>query len=169
MRSKRKAISPIIATLILIVITVIAGIFLYSFVSGYLGTLSSTTSTPPNVQISPVSYYQHYDSNTTYNGVIEVTITNVGSTPVSIVPTGSFYFANGTLAGSATLVKKILPSSGLQYLLYTSPLTLTPGQTVEINVTLVASSPYTVAPGYSYYLKFTTTTGYTISSTSFIP
>ena len=40
MLKKRKAISPIIATLILIVITVIAGIFLYSFVSGYMETLS---------------------------------------------------------------------------------------------------------------------------------
>jgi len=51
MKQKRKAISPIIATLILIVITVIAGIFLYSFVSGYLGTLSGTTNQPPpNIQ-----------------------------------------------------------------------------------------------------------------------
>ena len=51
MLNKRKAISPIIATLILIAITVIADIFLYSFVSGYLGTLSGTTNQPPpNIQ-----------------------------------------------------------------------------------------------------------------------
>jgi len=51
MLKKRKAISSIIATLILIVITVIAGIFLYSFVSGYMGTLSGTTNQPPpNIQ-----------------------------------------------------------------------------------------------------------------------
>ncbi|MCI4460930.1 MAG: hypothetical protein JHC24_01825, partial [Thaumarchaeota archaeon] len=42
-RSRRKAISPIIATLILIVITVVAGVMLYGFVTGFMAKTTSST------------------------------------------------------------------------------------------------------------------------------
>ncbi|MGC8593941.1 MAG: archaellin/type IV pilin N-terminal domain-containing protein, partial [Nitrososphaeria archaeon] len=68
MKQKRKAISPIIATLILIVITVIAGVFLYSFVSGYMGILSGTTNQqPPNVQFVSASYSSSKFTYVIYN------------------------------------------------------------------------------------------------------
>ena len=171
MRQKRKAISPIIATLILIVITVVAGIFLYGFVSGYMGMLSTTTSAPPDVQITPVSYAI---GNNTISGALEVTITNAGSSSVSIYPTGSFYFSNGTLAGSATLgtISYSTSSTGTSTVTFTplTSLTLAPGKTTVVIIELSPSpSNYSVTSGYSYYIKLTTTSGYTITSQTFSP
>lgn len=178
MAHKTKAISPIIAEMILIVITIIAGSFLYSFALGYLGALSSEQSSPPSVQISPVSFFK--PSNATYSGVLEVTITNSGSSTVTIDSEGSLYFSNGTLAGYAFLVKTKFISSyshgsphssrakRVQIEYFTLPsLTIAPGETVECNITLIALSPYHVEQGYTYYIVMTTTTGYTIRSISF--
>ncbi len=156
MKQKRKAISPIIATLILIVITVVAGIFLYGFVSGYIGALSSTTSTPPNVQIVPGAFSGTLPGT---SGTLSVTITNAGNSPVTINPSGVLYFSNGTAAGTATLGG---PSA-------TSTILVHPGETTSQNVFLSTSSPYEIESGYSYYIKFTTTSGYTITSQAFVP
>jgi flagellin-like protein len=41
--SIRKAVSPVIATLLLIAIAVAAGIILYVFVSGFTGSLTQTS------------------------------------------------------------------------------------------------------------------------------
>lgn len=176
---KTKAISPIIAEMILIVITIIAGSFLYSFALGYLGALASEQSSPPSVQITPVSFFK--PSNDTYSGVLEVTITNSGSSTVTIDSEGSLYFSNGTLAGYALLVKaKFISSyshasphssrakrvSQIEY--FTLPsLSIAPGETVEYNITLIALSPYYVEQGYTLYIEMTTTAGYTIRSISF--
>jgi len=52
-RSRRKAISPIIATLILIVITVVAGVMLYGFVSGFMAKTTSSTGAMAQIAIAP--------------------------------------------------------------------------------------------------------------------
>ena len=168
MKSKRKAISPIIATLILIVITVIAGIFLYSFVSGYLGALSSTTSTPVNVQIMPINITSNNQNHNypTISATLYVTITNVGTSPIALYETGSLYFSNGTLAGSATITSTT-PSSASSSA--TNTVSVAPGQTITATISLSTTSPYTISAGYSYYIKLTTSTGYVVSSSSFIP
>jgi archaeal flagellin N-terminal-like domain len=82
---KKKAISPIIATLILIVITVIAGIALYGFVSSYMSTITPTNSAPPNVQFIA----ERYTSPSSFN----FTIQNAGSTPFTITKA---YILNAT-------------------------------------------------------------------------
>ena len=164
MKSKRKAISPIIATLILIVITVIAGIFLYSFVSGYLGTLSSTTSTPANVQITPINVTS--TSYPTKSATLYVTITNAGTSPVALSIYGSLYFSNGTLAGSATIVNAT-PYSAFSST--TNTVSVAPGRTIVAKISLSTTSPYEINTGYIYYIKLTTSTGYVEPSSTFIP
>jgi flagellin-like protein len=43
-KNKRKAISPILATIILIIITVVVGVALYGFVTGYFSSMSTSSS-----------------------------------------------------------------------------------------------------------------------------
>jgi len=148
MKQKRKAISPIIATLILIVITVIAGIFLYSFVSGYMGTLSGTTNQPPpNVQFIASSV-------TVNNGNIDFTFTveNLGTTGVTLETNGLLINANnGQSIGNA----KVSVPTG------TTPVTIAPNNELTFCAIFDNSSPL---PAGNYYVKFTTTSGYTIQS-----
>ena len=151
MKQKRKAISPIIATLILIVITVIAGVFLYSFVSGYMGILSGTTNQqPPNVQFVSASYTKVSSaSSTSYN--LTYIIYNAGSTSVTFQSTATVYFSNGTYVATGNVGGG--PNGGL------AP-TIAPGQTLSIQV----STSKTLTSGYNYYVKLVTTSGYTVQT-----
>jgi flagellin-like protein len=151
MKQKRKAISPIIATLILIVITVIAGIFLYSFVSGYLGTLSGTTNQPPpNVQFIASSVKP--GSNGEY--IFTFTAENLGTTGVTLETNGLLINAsNGQLVGTVYVYTG--PNGG------TTPVTIAPNS----EATFTAMYNYTsLLEAGNYYIKFTTTSGYTIQS-----
>ncbi|MCS7098706.1 MAG: hypothetical protein NZ922_06985, partial [Candidatus Methanomethyliaceae archaeon] len=58
----RKGISPIIATLLLIVITVAAAVVTYTFTMGFVGTTTATTGTAQG-QLS----YDAYSVNGTSN------------------------------------------------------------------------------------------------------
>ena len=149
MKQKRKAISPIIATLILIVITVIAGIFLYSFVSGYLGTLSGTTNQPPpNVQFIASSVSPNSPNNSGYT--FSFTVENLGTTGVTFETNALLINAeNGQLAGPASVSVSGATTQG----------TIAPNSEATITVTYS-----TALPAGNYYVKFTTTSGYTIQS-----
>ena len=166
MLNKRKAISPIIATLILIVITVIAGIFLYSFVSGYLGTLSGTTNQPPpNIQFiaSSVKPYQKAPPSssklppgTTYY-IYNFTFTaeNAGTSAVTLETNALVINAsNGQSIGIAKVYTG--PYGG------TTPVTIAPNS--ELTFTAMYNFSTSPLPAGNYYVKFTTTSGYTIQS-----
>ncbi|MGC8568997.1 MAG: archaellin/type IV pilin N-terminal domain-containing protein [Nitrososphaeria archaeon] len=150
---KRKAISPIIATLILIVITVVAGILLYSFVSGYISSLTSTSSSSvPNVKITAVSFSV---TPTTTSGTITLYVQNFGTSPVTFVQNAYVYSSDGTYLGTYTLS----PYSSSSY-------TVLPNSVVEFTISS-SSSNLNLQKGYSYYVELTTTTGYTINSPTF--
>jgi len=158
MKQKRKAISPIIATLILIVITVIAGIFLYSFVSGYLGTLSGTTNQPPpNIQFiaSSVSKdkYTSPTSSKTYYINFTFTAENLGTTGVTLETNALVINAeNGQSIGIASV--STVPTG-------TTPVTIAPNNELTFCAIFDNGS---ALPAGNYYIKFTTTSGYTIQS-----
>lgn len=159
MKQKRKAISPIIATLILIVITVIAGIFLYSFVSGYMGILSGTTNQPPpNVQFiaSSVKPYQSPSkSNTYYIYNFTFTAENLGTAGVTIETNALVINAsNGQVIGTA---KVYTGPNGV-----ITPVTIAPNS--ESTFTAMYNFSTSPLPAGNYYVKFTTTSGYTIQS-----
>jgi len=77
MRRKSKAISPIIATLILIVITVVAGVMLYGFVTGFMTKTSSSSNAISQISIDSagVSYK---------GGNATIIMTNTGTASVTI-------------------------------------------------------------------------------------
>ncbi len=72
----KKGVSPIIATLLLIVIAVAAAVVTYSFVMGFIGT-----STNPSGQQGQLTYdaYTFYDNKT-----LNVYIRNIGTKSVTI-------------------------------------------------------------------------------------
>jgi archaeal flagellin N-terminal-like domain len=150
---KNKAISPIIATLILIVITVIAGIALYGFVSSYMSTITPTSSAPPNAQFIAERYTPTTITNTEiiYNS-FNYTIQNAGSTPLTITKAYIINATNNQLISVANI------ETG-KYGGTPGSVTIAPNQIMLVNV----STTNTLPPG-SYYVRFATSNGYSLTS-----
>jgi flagellin-like protein len=72
-----KAVSPVIATLLLIAIAVATAIILYVFVAGYVGSLTSTGGQQTVERLQMDAY--NYRTNT-----LSLTLRNVGGTAVQI-------------------------------------------------------------------------------------
>jgi len=77
---RRKAISPVIATLLLIVIAIVAGIAVYGFVTGWIG--GTTKSTGSQKGSLALDYAEADASGAT--GVIKAYVRNVGGVAVKI-------------------------------------------------------------------------------------
>ncbi len=89
-RKNRKAISPVLATVILIAITLIAAVAIATFVFGIFGTSASPA------QLSVVSS----SVSCVHNGLVSLTVKNAGTAAGSIVgvgPSGNF---TGTVSAS---------------------------------------------------------------------
>ena len=118
----RKAISPVIATLLLILVAVASGLVLYSYVMGYLGSmtkggssmqgilsLDSATATVPssitayvrNVGSVAITINQAYVDGTNATSVTKPSIDLGAVKPVSIVPSSSL------VAGTSYSVKLV--------------------------------------------------------------
>jgi len=151
---KNKAISPIIATLILIVITVIAGIFLYSFVSGYMSTITPTSSSPPSYDFI-TGQYTPFVSGVRYNS-FNFTIQNTGSISITITKAYLIYANNNSLYS----VVSLMPKKGTTPL---SSVTIEPNQIMVLNVSSTSFIGTTPPPG-NYYVRFVTSTSYNIIS-----
>ncbi|MFP3130798.1 MAG: archaellin/type IV pilin N-terminal domain-containing protein [Nitrososphaeria archaeon] len=150
---KNKAISPIIATLILIVITVIAGIALYGFVSSYMSTITPTNSEPPNAQFIAEKYTPTTITNTEiiYNS-FNYTIQNAGSTPLTITKAYIINATNNQLISVANI------ETG-KYGGTPGSVTIAPNQIMLVNV-----STTNTLPSGSYYVRFATSNGYSLTS-----
>jgi flagellin-like protein len=111
--SKRRAVSPIIATLLLIAIAVAAGIIVYVYVNSLAGNLTGTNGQ----QVSQQVQLQAYTFNAAGSGtgkVIDLYLDNVGSSSVTI---SSIYY-DGTaltewgLSGSNYATSLMIPNAG---------------------------------------------------------
>lgn len=128
-RKNVKAISPIIATLLLIAIAVVASLVVYAWVMGYIG--AETTNAGNSVLIQSVT-----PSTTNPDSVYQVYLQNTGNTPVNV---NSFVFVNGQEEPATLSSANPLPG----------------GSTVTITLTTAA----TVPAGVQYTVKVTTTGG----------
>jgi len=106
----RKAISPVIATLLLILVAVASGLVLYSYVMGYLGSMTKGGSSMQGVL--------SLDSATATTSSITAYVRNVGSVSITI----NRAYIDGTNATSVTAASiapgavgqvNIAPSSSL--------------------------------------------------------
>jgi len=124
-RNKRKAVSPIIATLILIVITVAAGVIIYYFVSGYLSASTASVASQQANQLSIISasWIGGKSNELSFaiqnSGTVSVTFT-ISLVAVYNVNTGAQVATNSTSITSST----------------PSPFTLSPGQAVSFTASL---------------------------------
>ncbi len=133
-RSRRKAISPIIATLILIVMTVVAGVMLYGFVSGFMANLGTSRA------IAPISIASASVSNSSKSATIVVS--NLGTTPVTITQVNLLNASTGAL---------ITPLS-------ISSTTISAGQTDKITATFTSGTSG-VSKGTTVLVQVVTSTG----------
>ena len=129
--TRRKAISPIIATIILIVITVVAGAFLYTYATGMMH--SGAASQVANVQSAALVV-----PGGTGPGTLTVTISNGGT--VTIQSVNITNFAGSPLSTPVQLI--------------TSP--IAPGQSASGTVNIPGNqitSPSSLVAGQSYELQ----------------
>jgi flagellin-like protein len=128
---KLKAVSPVIATLLLIAIAVAAGIILYVFVSGFTGSLTQTGGQQAAEQLS----MEVFDFRDLTTPKLTVTVRNTGTVKVTI---DKVYF-DGVL-------------SSPNYIDDTSP-DVDPGSISRFTLTVSATA------GSSHLIKVVTNTG----------
>ena len=122
--TKRKAISPVLATVILIAITLVAGVAIAGFAFGLFGTLSATA----NITVTTLSCTH----GAMAASACTVQLENTGNAPASAVSC-SLAGATSTLAGAPLA----LPSGTTTGATCTgSPANTVPGQPVEGTFTL---------------------------------
>src|ERR1700733_8581863 len=92
-QKKRSAVSPVIATLLLIAIAVAAAIIVYAFVTGLMGGLATGASSNLVTLTGSVSV-----PNGTGAGVAVLTIRNSGNAPVTSAVITSFTPTTGSMA-----------------------------------------------------------------------
>ena len=131
-RRNVKAISPIISTLLLIAIAVVASLVAYAWVMGFIGL--KTTQAGQSVQIQ---------SLTDSNGVLTVYIQNTGQGPTTL--NANSVYVNGTQMVT-TLVN---PTTGI----------VAPGMTATLTATAPNGSGITIISGAQATVKVTTTDG----------
>jgi archaeal flagellin N-terminal-like domain len=143
-RNKRKAVSPIIATLILIVITVAAGVVIYYFVSGYLSASTASVASQQANQLSIISASWIGGSSKTLSfsiqnsGTVSVTFTislvavynvNTGAqvaNSTSISPSPSFTLSPGQAESFTASLNAALSPGTYKLVVVTSVATLAP-------------------------------------------
>jgi flagellin-like protein len=143
---RRKAVSPIIATLLLIAITVAAGIIVYVFVNGLAGNFTKSGGNQLTEQITETAYTFGL---TTPNNLV-VYLQNTGS--------GSVTLANFYLNGAAATETHVVGVSGTSCYSLPTSYQIQVGTTCYISFTV--SSP---TAGASYSLKVVTVDGGTFT------
>ena len=133
MRLARKGVSPVIATIILVLIAVVAGVLLWLWVSGYSSALpSQNPALYERIKIDAVIV------NTTKNPpIVTVYVRNVGNAAVSITHV-YILMPNGVT----------LTVNQLQ-----QPVTIQPGQVQTVSIQFTGNS------GYAYVVKVVTANG----------
>ncbi len=127
-RKNGKAISPIIATLLLIAIAVVASLVVYAWVMGYIGFQTGQTGSA--VQVQSVTF-----SGTTPNEkVATVYLQNVGTNTVTLVPAQCLY-VNGVQDTGAASSTTSLTAGSTATITSASAVLLASGQTVTVKVT----------------------------------
>ena len=142
----RRAVDPIIATLLLIAISVAAGIIVYVYINSLSGGLTQGGGQQVADQLALDAYI--YTQGTS----LTMTVRDVGSSSVQV--TSIFY--DGNLAGTISAT----PTGTCSSLASSSPYgTCAPGQTLTMVLTASPSGVTSAASGTSHVIKIETATG----------
>jgi flagellin-like protein len=126
---KRAGVSPVIATLLLIVIAVAAAVLAYIWIIGYQGTLTQQASTAQlqeRIRIETVNYT---------GSQLKVWVRNIGDVKVTITA-GYIINATGLTIAADTTLSKSLNLGQVDYVTIpqTGTVTLKPGITYTVKV-----------------------------------
>jgi len=138
--NQRKAISPVLATVILIAITLIAAIAIAGFVFGLFGSFTSTA------QVGGVQTYLTAAAATTSTGLTSATCSNAAG--------ANFIAFRNTGTSSATISAFSLKYSGQTYTIGTAGgaacQVIAGGATVYVNLVYTAGAGLTATAGEQY-------------------
>jgi len=143
-RNAKRGIEPIVAAILLIVITVVAAVLLYMWFSGYLTATTgrvSSMSSPEEFQVVAVSL--------SASKGLSAYVQNTGSTTITIT---GVYILNAT---TNSLICSVPISST----------SIPPGSTADVTNSSNFFSSCGLSVGQNYLIKFVTTEGtqYTVS------
>ena len=93
-KKHRSAISPIIATLLLILIAIAAGVIVYAYVIGFVG--NSTNNSGNTTSIFNIENFCVSASTSCSGKAYSVSLRNVGSTTIAASSTITLYFTDTT-------------------------------------------------------------------------
>ena len=128
MNPHRLAISPVIASIILIAVTIAIGVAIAGFTFGIFGTYSST----PNIKLESASLHT--------NGTLALTFNNVGPASMSVKS-----ITAGVLTATLTGTTSIPPNSAGIIHANVTPLTsILAGRSYSFQLTMGDGSPFTV-------------------------
>jgi archaeal type IV pilus assembly protein PilA len=156
-RERRSAISPIIATLLLILIAIAAGVVVYAYVLGFIG--NSTGNSGNNVSVIQVSSFCMSASQNCNGGSMYVTLTNVGSVSISISTSSAvqLYFTDITKGTSTAISCPSITPTTVNVNGVTTPTTIAPAQSYTCSIAasgfLLGASYLNGAAGDSVSLK----------------
>jgi len=126
---KRTGVSPVIATLLLIVIAVAAAVLAYIWIIGYQGTLTQQASTAQLQERIKIEAVELSGTN------LKVYVRNVGDIKVNVTAAYLFDSSGTIIAKNITVTSLIIPPGGINYIVIpTSSGTLTSGTTYTIKV-----------------------------------
>ena len=116
-KKDRRAISPIIATLLLILIAIAAGVVVYAYVLGYVGNSQSNTGGSTSIISISNLCVEALASTHCNGGQYFISLQNVGSASIAASSVLQMYFTdiNSGTSGviSCTLTATLSPSSSL--------------------------------------------------------
>ena len=137
---RRKAVSPVIATLLLIVIAVAAAVLTYIWVTGYMGTLQSQAGTQ---QVQERLKIEGVSVNTNTNKIQTIYVRNIGDVKVNIA-TVYLLSSTGSVLASYSPTKQV---------------SLAPEELVKISVSDTNIGNVDLTPGTTYIVKVVTSKG----------
>ena len=145
-RYLRKGISPLIATVLLILIAISTGLLIYAFATGWIGSRTALGAGPSS-SIAIDAAYISYNESASSKCNVTVYVRNIGSVPTNIAAIYVTEIATGNVYAVTDLDTKV-----------------DPGQVVElaINFTDTGLEPKS---GYSYEIKVVTADGATAATT----
>ncbi len=136
-RHLRKGISPIIATVLLILIAIATGLLIYAFATGWVGSRTSTGTGPSSsITIEAASIYS--------NGTVVAYVRNIGGVPTNVSAVYVTELSNGTVYANTSSNKIVSGGNPIN-----------PGEVKKV----VADTDLSPKAGYSYEIKVVTSDG----------
>ncbi|MEM1568398.1 MAG: archaellin/type IV pilin N-terminal domain-containing protein [Thermofilaceae archaeon] len=100
---KRRGVSPVIATLLLIVIAVVAAVLAYIWVSGYMGRVTSQAE----AQAPQLQERIKIDAASVSGNTVTIYVTNIGDVNVTIASAYVLYENKTAVCSSTNLAQNI--------------------------------------------------------------